>query len=63
MVLLNDALFELVQARKVEPKEAYMKAIDKTGLATMLKSAGHTLEFLEQAGPGQAPKPAPAGKA
>ncbi len=46
MVLLNDALMELVQAKKVEAKEAYMKAIDKTSLATMLKAAGHKLDFL-----------------
>ncbi len=59
MVLLNDALFELVQAKKVEPKEAYMKAIDKAGLSTMLKSAGHTLEFLEAAKPADG-KAAPA---
>ncbi len=46
MVLLNDALMELVQAKKVEPKEAYMKAIDKAGLLTMLKAAGHRTDFL-----------------
>ncbi|HEX7124718.1 MAG TPA: type IV pilus twitching motility protein PilT [Thermodesulfobacteriota bacterium] len=64
MVLLNDALFELVQAKKVEPKEAYMKAVDKAGLATMLKSAGHRLDFLEAAPkPGEAATPAAAGKA
>ena len=30
MVTLNDALIELVDAGQVEPKEAYMKAVDKT---------------------------------
>ena len=32
MVTLNDALLELVDAKQVEPKEAYMKAVEKTGL-------------------------------
>jgi len=29
---MNDALFSLVKARVVEPREAYIKSIDKTGL-------------------------------
>ena len=49
MVLLNDALLELVTAKKVEPREAYIKAIDKANFVTMLRTAGHKLEFL---GPG-----------
>ncbi|MBL8613358.1 MAG: Flp pilus assembly complex ATPase component TadA, partial [Myxococcales bacterium] len=40
MVTLNDALFGLVQKRLVEPKEAYMKAVDKVGLLNMFKGAG-----------------------
>jgi twitching motility protein PilT len=45
MVTLNDALLELVDAKQVEPKEAYMKAIDKTGLVAALKTRGIEVEF------------------
>jgi twitching motility protein PilT len=40
MVMLNDALFDLVQNGLVEPKDAYLKAVDKTGFEAMLTSAG-----------------------
>lgn len=40
MVMLNDALFEHVQSGAVEPREAYNKAVDKTGFEVMLKRAG-----------------------
>lgn len=40
MVMLNDALFELVQKDIVEPRDAYLKAIDKTGFEAMLTKAG-----------------------
>ena len=33
MVTLNDALMELVDGKQVEPKEAYMKAVEKAGFA------------------------------
>jgi twitching motility protein PilT len=46
MVTLNDALMELVDARLVEPKEAYMKSVEKTGLAAALKAKRHDLSFL-----------------
>ena len=45
MVTLNDALLDLVDAKQVEPKEAYMKAIDKTGLVASLKTRGVEVEF------------------
>ena len=38
MVTLNDALMELVDAKQVEPKEAYMKAVEKAGFAAALKA-------------------------
>ena len=41
MITLNDALIELVDGGQVEPKEAYMKAIDKTGFSQALRSRGH----------------------
>ena len=40
MVMLNDSLFELVKNGTVEPKDAYIKAVDKTGFETMLTRAG-----------------------
>lgn len=43
MVMLNDALFEHVQNGTVEPRDAYMKAVDKTGFETMLTRAGFKL--------------------
>jgi twitching motility protein PilT len=45
MVMLNEALFNLVKAKKVEPKEAYIKAIDKPGLIEMFKQANITLQL------------------
>jgi twitching motility protein PilT len=46
MVTLNDALIELVDAKLVEPKEAYMKAVEKTGFAAALKAKRHDTSFL-----------------
>jgi twitching motility protein PilT len=40
MVMLNDALFELVQKGIVEPRDAYIKAVDKTNFETMLTRGG-----------------------
>ncbi|MBA2379655.1 MAG: type IV pilus twitching motility protein PilT, partial [Blastocatellia bacterium] len=41
MVMLNDALYDLVEKGIVEPKDAYVKAVDKTGFGTMLTRGGH----------------------
>ncbi|MGH7508421.1 MAG: type IV pilus twitching motility protein PilT [Gemmatimonadales bacterium] len=49
MVTLNDALLELVDAKQVEPKEAYMKAVEKTGFAAALKAKRHDVSFLGEA--------------
>jgi len=46
MVTLNDALLELVDAKLVEPKEAYMKAVEKPGFAAALKGKKHDVSFL-----------------
>ena len=43
MVMLNDALFELVKKGLVEPRDAYIKAVDKTGFETMLTRGGMKL--------------------
>jgi twitching motility protein PilT len=46
MVTLNDALLELVDAKLVEPKEAYMKSVEKLGLLAALKAKRHDVSFL-----------------
>ena len=46
MVTLNDALMELVDAKQVEPKEAYMKAVEKAGFAAALRAKRHDVSFL-----------------
>jgi twitching motility protein PilT len=46
MITLNDALLELVDSRLVEPKEAYMKAVEKAGFAAALKAKRHDVSFL-----------------
>ncbi|MEP7226771.1 MAG: type IV pilus twitching motility protein PilT [Gemmatimonadales bacterium] len=46
MVTLNDALMELVDAKLVDPKEAYMKAVEKSGFAAGLKAKKHDVSFL-----------------
>ena len=48
MVLLNDALLGLVERKLVEPREAYLKAVDKEALLARLRSAGEKLDFLEE---------------
>jgi len=49
MVTLNDALMELVDAKLVEPKEAYMKAVEKTGFASALRGKKYDVSFLGEA--------------
>jgi len=49
MVTLNDALMELVEAKQVEPKEAYVKSVEKTGFAAALKAKRHDVSFLGEA--------------
>ena len=45
MILLNEALFRHVVDKTVAPEEAYIKAIDKQGFLTMLKSKGITINM------------------
>jgi twitching motility protein PilT len=49
MVTLNDALMELVDAKLVEPKEAYMKSVEKAGFSAALKAKRHDVSFLGEA--------------
>ncbi len=46
MVTLNDNLLELVDEGLVEAQEAYMKAVDKSSFAAMLKAKRHDTSFL-----------------
>lgn len=43
MVMLNDALFEHVKNGLVEPRDAYIKAVDKAGFETLLQRGGFKL--------------------
>lgn len=43
MVMLNEALFKHVESGTVEPMDAYVKAVDKTGFETMLTRGGFKL--------------------
>jgi twitching motility protein PilT len=47
MVTLNDALFDLVTRKLVEPQEAYLKSVDKTGFEGLLKRAGLDTKFIQ----------------
>jgi twitching motility protein PilT len=49
MVMLNDALFKLVNDKQVAPEEAYIKAIDKQGLLTMFKSKNISVKLAGMA--------------
>ena len=40
MVMLNDSLFDLVQKGLVEPRDAYIKAVDKTSFESLLTRGG-----------------------
>src|SRR5947209_4746954 len=43
MLTLNDALLDLVEKKEISPDEAYMRSVEKTGLAASLKAKGHKL--------------------
>ena len=47
MITMNDSLVELVKAKKVEPLEAYMKAVAKAELKAALQKLGHTINVAE----------------
>lgn len=47
MVLMNDALMEVVEKKLVEPKEAWMKSVDKSAFEAALKAKGHDMNFLK----------------
>ncbi len=47
MITLNDSLLELVKAKKVEPLEAYMKAVQKVELKTAMQKLGFTVNVAD----------------
>ncbi|MDF1503431.1 type IV pilus twitching motility protein PilT [Roseisolibacter sp. H3M3-2] len=49
MVTLNDALLELVDAKTVEPREAWTKAVDKSSFVAALKQRGVDTAFADAA--------------
>jgi twitching motility protein PilT len=63
MVTMNDTLLGLVEQRQVEPKEAYMKAVDKANFVNSLKAKGFDTSFVDAdptvAPGGSAPPPGP----
>jgi twitching motility protein PilT len=44
-ITMNDSLFAHVKSGKVAPKEAYVKAVDKTGLLNMFEREGITVDL------------------
>jgi len=48
MRTMNDALVELVCGKQIEAEEAYMRAIDKSGMMTAFRSKNISTEFLER---------------
>jgi twitching motility protein PilT len=47
MNTLNDALLELVERKLIEPDEAYMKSVEKSGLSASLKAKGFKVTLTE----------------
>ena len=59
MRLLNDSLLELVKNGVVEPREAYLKAVDKSGLLAAFRSNNIALPTEAAAAAPAEPAPAP----
>ncbi len=47
MITMNDTLFDLVQTKQVEPKEAYMRSVDKGSFLTKLREGGWDTSYAE----------------
>lgn len=56
MMTMNDELMGLVEKKLVEPKEAYMKSVDKTSFVAGLKAKGFDTSFVEVDGAGSGAK-------
>ncbi len=63
MRLLNESLLDLVKQGLVEPREAYLKSIDKSALLGAFRTHNIPLptESAAEAAPAAAPSPAPGG--
>jgi twitching motility protein PilT len=61
MCTLNDALIHYVDSGEVEPKEAWMKCVEKQGFVAMLKARNLDVSFAESEDKGGAPAPATGG--
>jgi twitching motility protein PilT len=48
MVLLNESLMDLVKRQVIEPKEAYMKSMDKLDILAQLKRDGFNTAFVDE---------------
>ena len=47
MITMNDTLLDLVEQKLIEPKEAWMRSVDKPSLIATLKVKGHDMSFAE----------------
>jgi twitching motility protein PilT len=56
MMMLNDALLELVKKKLVSPMDALSKAVARTELRSMLERAGYKVDVPGEAAPPPAPK-------
>jgi twitching motility protein PilT len=48
MVLLNESLMEFVKKKMIEPKDAYIKSMDKLDLLNQLKRDGFDTSFVDE---------------
>ncbi|HEV8381861.1 MAG TPA: type IV pilus twitching motility protein PilT [Gemmatimonadales bacterium] len=48
MLTLNDALLELVEKKAIEPDEAFVRSVEKAGLAASLKAKGFKLTLTAE---------------
>mgnify|MGYP003343532227 CR=1 FL=1 len=52
---VNDTLLDLVEKKLVEPKEAWMKSVDKSAFIAALKAKGHDTSFNDDPASGGTP--------
>ena len=48
MITMSDCLLQLVEKKLIEPKEAYLKAVDKASLLGSFRSKGISADFLNE---------------
>ena len=47
MITMNDTLFELVETKQVEAREAYMRSVDKASFINKLREKGYDTSYAE----------------